>query len=168
MNYAGAGLIVLSSDGSHVLLVHDARSGKWGFPKGHREPVDTSDIVTATRECWEETGLTTDDYTLCSDVFKISKGSQSYLFRYAILKKDMYKTQLRLGPATEISGLMWIPVSQLLSADTVLDGNKYLRTWISDLQDNVPKKSVYLFKSLSTRLLPLQEPMSPCNIVTCA
>lgn len=148
MNYAGAGLIVLSSDGSHILLVHDARSGKWGFPKGHREPFDASDIITATRECWEETGLTTDDYTLCSDVFKISKGSQSYLFRYAILKKDMYKTQLRLGPVGEISGLMWIPVSQLLSADTVLDGNKYLRTWISDLQDNVPKKSVYLFKSL--------------------
>ncbi len=168
MNYAGAGLIVLSSDGSHVLLVHDARSAKWGFPKGHRETVDASDLITATRECWEETGLTTDDYTICPEVFKISKGSQSYLFRYAILKGDMYRTQLRHGPAHEISGLMWVSIQQLLNVADMLDGNKYLRTWITDLQGNAPKKSVYLFKSLSARLFPLQKPMSSCNVVTCA
>jgi len=33
MNYAGAGLLILSPDLKQILLVHDARSRKWGFPK---------------------------------------------------------------------------------------------------------------------------------------
>jgi len=155
MNYAGAGLILLSSDLLTTLLVHDTRSGKWGFPKGHREPEDTSDIETATRECFEETGLKPDDYTIQLDSFKVSKGSQSYTFRYAVLKDEKRNLNLKPGPAYEISGIQWVPVKQLLDASNVLDGNKYLRTWITDIQTNVSKKSVHLFKSLLQRLQPM-------------
>ena len=170
MNYAGAGLIVLSPDCSSILLVHDARSGKWGFPKGHRESDDTSDLDTAIRECREETGLTSDDYLVNPGVFKISKGSQSYLFRYAIMKDDggCWRYKLRSGPSYEIADLRWVPVRALLDATQVLDGNKYLRTWISDIQSNISKKSVYLFRTIATRLLPAQEPVGPSNIIACA
>ena len=151
MSYVGAGLIVLSSDGINTLLVHDARSSKWGFPKGHREIIDRSDLETATRECYEETGLTPEDYIIHSDVFKISKGSQSYLFRYAVIKEGA-RAVVRSGPAHEISAVAWLPIAQLLDSANVIDGNKYLRTWISDLQNNVTKKSVNSFKGLLKRI----------------
>lgn len=169
MSYAGAGLIILSSDASSVLLVHDARSCKWGFPKGHREPDDSDDLHTATREVWEETGLTSDTYVVYPEVFKISKGSQSYLFRYAMLKDDGRKHAARITANNhEISALRWVPLRVLLEATEVLDGNKYLRTWITDVRDNVPKKSVHLLRALCSRVVPLQEPASTSNVVACA
>jgi 8-oxo-dGTP pyrophosphatase MutT (NUDIX family) len=178
MNYAGAGLILFSSDLSCTLLVHDTRSGKWGFPKGHREPEDANDLQTAIREVWEETGLTVSDFKVCDESFKISKGGGSYIFRYAIAHEHARRT--RPGPAHEISGLEWVPLQTLLGAQTVLDGNKYLRTWISDIQSGISKKSVHLFRSLasaassacggssSASLAPSNESVSSNNVVTCA
>jgi len=167
MNYAGAGLLILSPDLGSLLCVFDARSRKWGPPKGHREPYDTSDLQTAEREVHEETGLTTDDYTVIPELFKISKGSQSYLFRYAIVKDEARKTGVKPGSVAEIAEVRWIPIQQLVAADSVLDGNKYLRTWITDMKQNVSKESVHLFRSLCAHILPLQESASPANIVTC-
>jgi len=170
MNYSGAGFILLSSDLLMLLLVHDTRSGKWGFPKGHREPEDSSDLATATRECYEETGLLPEDYTIMADVFKVSKGSQSYNFRYAVLADEKRKTTVRPGPPHEIAGVQWVPIKQLLEADNVLDGNKYLRTWVADIRADVSKKSVNLFKTLLALgpLGPLQETVSTGNVVACA
>jgi 8-oxo-dGTP pyrophosphatase MutT (NUDIX family) len=183
MNYAGAGFILLSSDLTHLLLVNDRRSGKWGFPKGHRESVDENDLATAVRECREETGLVPSDYAVHEETFKISKGSGAYLFRYATLREDFHHVRLYPGPAEEIARLEWVPLATLLEASCVVDGNKYLRTWIADLKTNVSKKAVHLFKNLvasrlptlslvapplSPRLGPSQEPASPCNIITCS
>ena len=168
MNYAGAGLILLSSDLTSALLVRDARTGKWGFPKGHREESDVSDLACAIRETFEETGLTSEDYVVKEDVFKISKGGQAYLFRYAVMKSD--GKRLRAGPAYEIGGLEWIPLQTLFGAQTIIDGNKYLRTWISDVKASINKKSVNLFLRLlgGVRLTPSQESVCPSNIVTCS
>ena len=138
MNYAGAGLILLSSDLTSTLLVRDARSGKWGFPKGHRETDDVSDLACATRECFEETGLTTDDFAVRDDPFKISKGGQAYLFRYAVMKND--GRRLRAGPAYEIGALEWVPLQTLFGAQHIIDGNKYLRSWITDVKASIIKK----------------------------
>ena len=124
MNYAGAGFIILSPDLLALLLVHDARSGKWGFPKGHRETIDKSELETASRECLEETGLAAEHYTVCTDVFKISKGSQSYLFRYAVLNDEACKNAVKPGPSYEISEVQWLPIKHLLEAHSVLDGPK--------------------------------------------
>ena len=168
MNYSGAGLVLLSSDLSSLILVRDARTGKWGFPKGHREAYDKNDLDTAIRECHEEIGLTMDDYTIRSDSFKINKGSQAYLFRYATLNDDKRKNCIIMGPAYEISNVQWVPVKQLLSCENILDGNKYLRTWITDIQSGNSKKAVHVFKNLFATLLPVQESMSANNVVTCA
>lgn len=148
--YAGAGFVLLSPDRQSVLLVHDTRSGKWGFPKGHKEACDAADIDTAIRECKEETGLTATDYVIYNEPFKISKGSQSYIFRYAFLKEGRETAVVSLNPR-EISALQWVPVQRLLEAQTIVDGNKYLRTWIADVQANIPKKSVSLFRSIASR-----------------
>ena len=156
MNYAGAGFILLSSDLSTTLLVHDTRSQKWGFPKGHREPTDASDLETAVRECYEETGLTSEDYSVHSEVFKVSKGSHSYNFRYAILHDETRKSNIVPGNKNEVAGLQWVPLKQLLNATNILDSNKYLRTWISDIQSNASKKSIHIFKSLLRKYFTLQ------------
>lgn len=186
MNYAGAGFVLLSSDLTHLLLVNDSRSGKWGFPKGHREAVDENDLATAIRECREETGLLPSDYDVHEETFKISKGSGAYLFRYATLKEDFHHVRLYPGQVEEVARLEWVPLATLLDAACVVDGNKYLRTWIADLKNNLSKKAVYLFKTLvsarlptlpfvpgsglgrSPRLGPSLESAGPCNIVTCS
>jgi 8-oxo-dGTP pyrophosphatase MutT (NUDIX family) len=167
MNYAGAGLILLSSDLTSTLLVCDARTGKWGFPKGHREPYDENDLGTAVRETQEETGLTTEDYVVHDEVFKISKGGQAYLFRYAVMKSD--GKRLRAGAPSEVSRVEWIPLATLLEAQNIMDGNKYLRTWISDVKETINKKSVNLYRAIlsGTGLRPAQITMCPSNIIAC-
>ena len=167
MNYAGAGLILLSSDLTSTLLVRDARSGKWGFPKGHREESDNSDLACAVRECFEETGLTSDDYVVREDPFKISKGGHAYLFRYATMKTD--GRRLRAGPSYEIGALEWVPLATLFGAQNIIDGNKYLRTWIADVKASINKKSVNLFRTLlgGIRLAPSHETVCPSNIIAC-
>lgn len=64
--FKGAGVQIMN--GNNVLLVQNLRSGNWGFPKGHREPTDTTWRDTAVREVEEETGLKENiDYVICSD-----------------------------------------------------------------------------------------------------
>ena len=168
MSYAGAGFILLSPECTHTLLVKDSRSKKWGFPKGHREAKDNNDdLATAMRECWEETGLVATDYYVHSDVFRVSKGSQSYLFRYAVLKGDMNRVKIYPGPENEICECRWVSISELVNANQIYDGNKYLRNWVADLKGDVSKKSVYLFKKLCS-IRPIFESMCPSNVVTCA
>ena len=167
MSYAGAGFIILSPEFTHTLLVKDSRSQKWGFPKGHREHDDDNDLATAMRECFEETGLIASDYYVHADVFRVSKGSQSYLFRYAILKGDMNRVRIYPGPENEISECRWVSIGDLLNAEQIYDGNKYLRNWVADLKSDVSKKSVYIFKKLCS-IRPIFESMSSSNVVTCA
>ena len=168
MSYVGAGFIMLSPECTHTLLVNDSRSKKWGFPKGHREMEDSDDLATAVRECNEETGLTALDYKVHNEVFRVSKGSQSYLFRYAILKAEMSKVKVYPTPPNEICECRWVPIVDLIGANQIYDGNKYLRNWIADLKDDVSKKSVHIFKKLrALRLTPSHESMGSSNIVTC-
>jgi 8-oxo-dGTP pyrophosphatase MutT (NUDIX family) len=49
--YQGAGVQLL--DETRFLLVQGFRSGKWGFPKGHREPSDLDWKSVALREVKE-------------------------------------------------------------------------------------------------------------------
>jgi len=152
MSYSGAGFILLSSDFTSTLLINDARSGKWGFPKGHRENTDANDIETAVRECREETGLVPDDYVVINKPFRVSKGSQSYLFRYAIAKENV---RLRPGPAYEIRDIRWISLADLVQANNLIDGNKYLRSWIADIQGGASKKHVHLLREI---IAPREQP----------
>lgn len=168
MSYSGAGFVLLSSDLHSVLLVHDRRSNKWGFPKGHRENYDADDLATAKRELFEETGVQETQYRVHEETFKIKKGSGSYIFRYAILSEDERYVRLAPGPSYEIKGLAWVPVKELVDAVHILDGNIYLRTWLEDMKTCGPKRSVTLYRSLRLGLQPSCVSMCPRNIVTCA
>ena len=144
--YAGAGFILMTRD-LQVLLVKDANSDKWGFPKGHREPNDMNDIVTAQRELEEETGIQPSEYTIFPTPFRIMRGKSSYIFRYALLKTTAPVIQ---PPAPtrphEVSELCWISLVNFLVDDACLpsgNGNKYLRTWIDDMREGATSKKSY-------------------------
>lgn len=52
------GVLAVSRLSKRVVLVESHR-GKWGFPKGHPEQEDESEVATALRELKEETGIST-------------------------------------------------------------------------------------------------------------
>src|SRR5687768_2814210 len=53
-----AGAICFAQEGNKIffLLLRSSKHGEWGPPKGHAEPGE-SELETATREFFEETGL---------------------------------------------------------------------------------------------------------------
>ena len=52
----GAVVFRKAGDTLEVLLIRHKNGGHWAFPKGHVEHVET-EVETARREIWEETGL---------------------------------------------------------------------------------------------------------------
>jgi 8-oxo-dGTP pyrophosphatase MutT (NUDIX family) len=149
MNFTGAGIILFTPD-FRVLLVQDARTKKWGFPKGHREDTDESDVMTAQREVLEETGIPPSAYTLYEHPFRIIRGSASYIFRYAILNTTDYLGSIQCPK--EIGGLQWISLVQFFLHPECVDGNKYLRTWVDDIRTNADRKSHIVLQSLLQKI----------------
>jgi 8-oxo-dGTP pyrophosphatase MutT (NUDIX family) len=167
MNYAGAGFILFSTD-MRVLLVQDAKTHKWGFPKGHREQEDESDLATAQRELLEETGIPDSAYAIVQTPFRITRGSSSYIFRYATMKQGAYMGSVQ--NRKEIRTMRWIPLYDLLQAEEfATGGNKYLRTWIEDVRSVANKKFVQVLnehlvaKCLSVLFHSVNGPNSTTN-----
>jgi 8-oxo-dGTP pyrophosphatase MutT (NUDIX family) len=103
--FKGAGIQIMNKE--NVLLVQNLGSGKWGFPKGHREPVDQTWRDTAVREVEEETGLKENiDYMICSHAPDIW-GARPY-WTADLLRN----TPLRIN-ITEHRAVKWIPTMTL-------------------------------------------------------
>ena len=128
--YVGAGLI-LRNNKHHIILVRDARSGRWGFPKGHPEHVDKKNpINTAVRECYEETGLQPNvDYTI--DVLTAKRIGKRLYFSGVCLSELFDKTKM---PAGEISDVRWWTVEEMNNNEHVL--NSDLRCWLRKVRFN--------------------------------
>ena len=150
MNYTGAGFILMTPD-FRVLLVQDAKSKKWGFPKGHREETDASDIETAQREVQEETGIAPTSYTIYEHPFRVIRGSASYIFRYAIMNSTEYLGSIQ--NSKEIAGMQWVSMVQFYLNPECVEGNKYLRTWIADIVSHSDRKTYTVLQSLMNRVL---------------
>ena len=147
--YAGAGIVLFTPD-FRLLLVQDAKSKKWGFSKGHREPEETSEVGTAQRELLEETGIPPTAYTIYEHPFRIIRGSSSYVFYYAIMNTMEYAGRIQCRG--EISGLLWIPLMQFFLTPAAIDGNKYLRTWIDDITTHADRKTNTTLQALIGRV----------------
>lgn len=127
----GAGWIFATATG-HILLVKCARTGKWGFCKGHREPSDLALIDTARREAKEELGLTADDYEVASDPFLMISWSYHVEFRYALLKKPVAELVLQKEEIAE-ARLVTIPELRSMAAGDSL--NRFTRKWLRLVKD---------------------------------
>ncbi len=159
MTYTGAGFILFTPD-FRVLLVQDAKSKKWGFPKGHREDTDASDIETAQREVLEETGIAPTSYTIYDHPFRVIRGSSSYIFRYAILKTTEFLGQIQ--NRHEIAAMQWVSLVQFYMNPECVNGNKYMRTWISDIVTHADRKSYLTLQALTNHVFGAPKAHSAC------
>lgn len=123
--YIGAGIIIHNSK-KQVVLVCDAKSGRWGFPKGHPEVEDKNlAINTAVRECFEETGMRpVHDYIIESNTPK-RIGKRLY-FTGILLNEGFRNHNLNLN---EIQDVRWWTMEELLANEGIL--NSDLRCWLA-------------------------------------
>ena len=104
----GAGLILYNFTNKNVriLIVKSSISGKWGFPKGHKENYERDLKDTAIREMKEETGIDVYKSRLDSKGFKLGDYVYWNVKHDRLEKVDMQKS--------EIKEYLWISIEDLL------------------------------------------------------
>ena len=118
--FRGAGVQIM--DGKEVLLVQNLGSGNWGFPKGHREPIDIAWRDTAVREVEEETGLReTIHYSICSEDPDIW-GRRPYWTGFAHVRGPLRRN------ISEHRAVRWVPVTRLRDFDLNYDLSHWVAT----------------------------------------
>jgi 8-oxo-dGTP pyrophosphatase MutT (NUDIX family) len=111
--YEGAGVHLV--DNNQVLMVQGARSGKWGFPKGHREEFDIDWLQTANREIKEETGYVKGiNYEICDDIPR-HWGTRIYWSARVLQHRDIIINR------TEHRDVKWIPIEEVGSMKVTRD-----------------------------------------------
>jgi len=114
------------------LLVSSKRNQLWGFPKGHAEK-DESELETATREIFEETGISKvefienfrqEDVYMINDFLSDTKSSR-------VEKHSVYFLALALDDAlnfdkNEISKLGWFDLKQALGLLYFVNQRKFI------------------------------------------
>lgn len=150
--YTGAGIIFITHD-LHVLLVQDINTGKWGFPKGHREDIDKNPLMTAVREVHEETGITSDQYEIIYESeFCVAKPSKPYIFYYALI----HPSKTKIIGNNEIIEAKWFNIYNLVNDET-LSTNIYLKNWLSSIRyDNKIKHIQILNQLVDSRIKKLE------------
>lgn len=128
----GAGFILRNSL-FQILLVCDARSNRWGFPKGHPERCDNGQpLNTAIREVWEETGLKALEHYTIDSTKPRRIGKRLYYSGVS----DAISFEGATAEATEISDVRWWSISDLLANEENL--NSDLRCWIKKTRYRSP------------------------------
>lgn len=100
-----AGTIILNPELTKIVLVKGKISGKWSFPKGHRDKYETN-LETATRETYEETGLKLQLKVPLLPYFIIDKIKLYFL----IIEES---TELKIIDNNEITQIQWFTCSEL-------------------------------------------------------
>ena len=100
-----------------ILLVKGRSSGKWSFPKGHKEGSETY-LSCALRETMEETGINL-SFTVPVACHKLSVGE--YFF---------FEVPAEIPPiihdAREIEEARWVPFQDIASLSCNVDVNNFL------------------------------------------
>lgn len=118
--YEGAGIQIFKDN--HVLMVQGARSGRWGFPKGHREPFDSGWRATASREVFEETGFVEGlNYYVCEGIVR-HWGSRLYWSGYVMQDRQPIVNK------TEHMAVEWVPLKDIENRRLTQD----VKEWVLD------------------------------------
>lgn len=123
----GAVISKLDNGVRTILLIKHKNGGHWAFPKGHVENGET-EVETAEREIWEETGLRT----------KIDTG-----FRYVVtyspkknIEKDVvyFSAEVISGAERsqpeEVMEIKWLPVDEAMNIITFQNDKNVLTDYI--------------------------------------
>jgi 8-oxo-dGTP pyrophosphatase MutT (NUDIX family) len=109
--------LVLSVEGTQVLLVFHNRLQMWLQPGGHVEPSDRDVLTTAVREVWEETGIrvvSDGDPTLVSvDVHEIPANKTEPVHAHHDLMFCFTAEQDAINTSEEAREAVWCPMGKL-------------------------------------------------------
>jgi 8-oxo-dGTP pyrophosphatase MutT (NUDIX family) len=109
-----AGVIVINTQ-NEILLVRNAGSKSWSFPKGKIEP-NESTFVAGLRECYEETGMNL--FRFASENRKIvSRTNHKHVFMYVIKNFNMDYDTPRIMDRKEIADIRWFKLNSQLKTD---------------------------------------------------
>ncbi len=119
------GGVILKNSKEELLLVQNARSGLWGFPKGTYEPEDMAYYFTAVREMEEETTFRVNtDYTLLPGACRY--GKRMYYYGHLIEDQERIPKINTVFP-NEHKDIGWFRRENLPQKK-----NKDLVDWVSD------------------------------------
>lgn len=94
---------------AEVLLIGSRRNGRWGIPKGHVEPGETS-RDTARREAFEEAGVEGDVLEQVIGSFTYRKDGTS--IQYLVAVHVLHVTRLSKDfPEKDIRNIKWVPIT---------------------------------------------------------
>ena len=133
------GGIIFDDTFTQMLLIKGKVSGKWGVPKGHREPTE-SNIDGAFREIFEETGLRV-SYSI--DLVPSINCKKAKLFLLSV--PSSY--QLGVVDTNEIEDMRWISLKEL---DDISPKTRMLET-IAQKIDSLVNKARYNKKNYSLK-----------------
>lgn len=109
---------ILISTRERILLVRGRRSGKWSFPKGHRE-LRESPYQCAMRELREETGIRLTQAPVVGPC-KLAAGSY-YVFQTAV------EYTPRPEDSSEVTEARWFTIKEMATLPSNIDVSDYLR-----------------------------------------
>ncbi|MEN8235279.1 MAG: NUDIX hydrolase [Actinomycetota bacterium] len=112
--------IVVSPDGSSLLVVHHRRLDRWLQPGGHIDPEDDSPIDAARREVWEETGISTEpvvDGLLAVDIHAIPARDPEPVHEHFDLRFALQGIDATITVADEVHDAAWVRWGDLDSFD---------------------------------------------------
>lgn len=112
------GTIVVSPQG-RFLLVRGRKTGKWSFPKGHEEGVE-SPLDCAKRELFEETGVYLKDLMPTTRLFKLSV-AEYFLFRVPS------ESKLCAQDTREVMDVGWFTIDQIQHLTGNVDVSQFVR-----------------------------------------
>ena len=114
------GIIRCRSTGRYV-LVQGRSSGKWSFPKGHKNSAEESPMDCVSREVGEETG--------CDVLPAASKAVPLHVGYYYLFEVDE-EFELKPRDVNEVGSCGWFSVEEMSRLSLNVDANKYYREWL--------------------------------------
>jgi bis(5'-nucleosidyl)-tetraphosphatase len=114
--------VILISHNNTILLVKGRKMNKWSFPKGHIEGSETI-YQCAIRECFEETGISLNNYEY--NYSKKLNSGEYFIYKIPYeLKHNMHDTE-------EISDIAWVSIPSMMNMYTNTDVNAFLKDYKS-------------------------------------
>jgi 8-oxo-dGTP pyrophosphatase MutT (NUDIX family) len=110
------GTIIFSSAG-RILIVQGRETGKWSFPKGHKNNAEEQPLECALRETWEESGLLLGKGYL--EMLQLAAG------RYFVYRLED-EPALLSHDNNEIMDMRWVPLDSLATHNNNCDIRSYL------------------------------------------
>jgi 8-oxo-dGTP pyrophosphatase MutT (NUDIX family) len=122
------GGIIYCRSTSRYVLVQGRSSGKWSFPKGHKNGAEESPMDCVSREVGEEIG--------CDVLPSPSKAVPLHVGYYYLFEVDD-EFELKPRDVNEVGSCGWFNVDELAKLNLNVDANKYYRECLRKGEDEV-------------------------------